>query len=149
MSFPPCQGGIKGVPVSESAMARVYNRKEQIERRRELRSNMPKAEVLLWTQLQRRQLMGYKFRRQYGVGLYILDFYCPELKLGIELDGDSHYREGGQEYDAQRDEYVKSFGIRVVRILNDEVYKNLDGVIEQLAEEVSRREALKELRDEC
>ena len=121
-------------------MTRVYNRKEQTQRRKELRNNMPQAEVLLWSCLQRRQLMGYKFRRQHGVGAYVIDFYCPKLKIGIELDGDSHFREGGQQYDANRDKFIASFGIHVVRILNDEVYTNLDGVVEQLIKEIVRRE---------
>ena len=125
-------------------MTQAFNRKEHTQRRRELRNNMPQAEVLLWSQLQRRQL-GYKFRRQYGVGPYVIDFYCPKLKLGIELDGDSHYRKGGQEYDAKRDEYIASFGIHIVRILNDEVYTNLDGVIEQLLNEITKREQVLEI----
>ena len=120
-------------------MGRVYNRKEQTQRRRELRNNLPKAEAILWSQLQRRQLGGYKFQRQYGVGSYVVDFYCPKLKLGIELDGDSHFREGASEYDMRRDDFIASYGIRIVRILNDEVYANLDGVVEQLINEIAKR----------
>lgn len=144
-TFPPlARGGLGGV----KTMGRIYNRNDQKEKRRELRNNMPDAEVLLWSKIQRRQLMGYKFRRQFGVGVYVLDFYCPQLKLGIELDGDSHFREGGQAYDARRDQHIASFEIRVVRILNDEVYSNLDSVLEQLAVEIAKREAYFEVKDE-
>ena len=63
---------------------------------------MPKAEVILWEKLSRKQMHGYKFRRQYGVDQYILDFYCPRLKLAIEIDGDSHFVTGAEDYDKER-----------------------------------------------
>ena len=75
-------------------MTQYFNRPSVKPRRQALRRTMPKAEVLLWMQLKGRQLLGCKFRRQYSVGSYVLDFYCPEIRLAIELDGDSHFRAG-------------------------------------------------------
>ena len=69
-------------------MKRSFNRKEKEVQRKELRSNGTKYEATLWLILKNRQIDGVRFRRQFSVGEYILDFYCPELKLGIELDGD-------------------------------------------------------------
>ena len=126
-------------------MPRVFNRKSVKDRRRELRNNMPDAEVLLWQQLKGRQLLGYKFRRQYSVGEYIVDFFCPELRLGIELDGDSHFEEGAKEYDAGRDRFIQSFGITMNRYLNTDVYENMDGVLEHLLDVVRALEQKREI----
>jgi very-short-patch-repair endonuclease len=102
---------------------------------------MPQAEVLLWARLKGRQLLGCKFRRQYSVGAFVLDFYSPEIKLGIELDGDSHFREGKREYDTERDAFIGSFGIKIVRFLNADVYENLDGVLEAIERTIVDRRA--------
>jgi very-short-patch-repair endonuclease len=122
-------------------MTEFYNRKDETLKRRELRTTMPKAEVVLWSKLKGRQLLGCKFRRQYGVGPYVIDFYSPEIKLGIELDGDSHFAEGKREYDQRRQVFVESFGIRIVRFLNVDVYDNLEGVLEAIVREVLERRA--------
>ena len=123
----------------ERALTLVISETEK-DRRRKLRGNMPDAEVILWSKLQRRQLLGYKFRRQFSIGPYVMDFYCPALNLAIELDGDSRFREGAQQYDKQRQEYIESFGIAVVRFLNTDVYDNLDGVLEVIVREIGGRE---------
>ena len=73
-------------------MTEIFNQSTEKSIRQELRNSMPTAEVILWTRLRGRQLLGCKFRRQYSVGAYVMDFYSPEVKLGIELDGDSHFR---------------------------------------------------------
>jgi very-short-patch-repair endonuclease len=109
-------------------MVRHFNNSGNKSKRRNLRATMPKAEVLLWSVLKERQLLGVKFRRQYGVGPYILDFYSSELKLGIELDGESHYVEGAKQRDSRRDNFIASFGICVLRFLNPDIYDKLDGV---------------------
>ena len=67
--------------------------------RKQLRNNPTKAEQVLWKYLKNKQIKGYKFRRQHSVGNYILDFYCPALKLCIEIDGDSHFTDEGKNYD--------------------------------------------------
>ena len=102
---------------------------------------MPKAEGILWTRIRRRQLQGCKFRRQYSIGSYVIDFFSAEIRLGIELDGDSHLEPGASEYDKKRQHFIESFGIRTIRISNSDVYGNLDGVLEIIEREVICRRA--------
>ncbi len=90
---------------------------------------MPEPEVVLWSKLKGRQVDGVKFRRQYSVGPYIIDFFAPKAKLAIEVDGDTHSAEGAGERDRQRQAYIEGFGIRVLRFTNREVLRNLDGVL--------------------
>lgn len=115
-----------------------YNTVVTKQRRRGLRSEMPKAELLLWGHIRRCQ-MGYVFRRQFGVGPYSLDFYCPALKLAIELDGDSHFVEGAAERDRRRDQYLRRFGIRTIRFTNEEIYYDLYNVLEKLREQLNSK----------
>ena len=107
---------------------KIFNRQKQKPQRQELRGNMPMPEKILWARIRNQQL-GVKFRRQHGIGRYIADFYCAELKVVIELDGDSHYQEGGQEYDQIRDEFMRALGLTVLRFTNCDVMNNLDGVL--------------------
>ncbi len=93
---------------------------------------MTEAERVLWSKLRNRQFHGLKFRRQYGIGEYIADFYCPALRLVVELDGGQHYSEEGSAYDRLRAEYMAAMGIRTVRFPNNEVLKNLTGVLAEL-----------------
>jgi very-short-patch-repair endonuclease len=120
-------------------MNAFFNREDEKDKRRQLRRSMPDAEVILWSRLKGRQLQGCKFRRQYSVGSFVIDFFSAEIKLGIELDGDSHFHDGSREFDQKRGQFIESFGIKVVRILNSEVYQNLDGVLEMIGREVLRR----------
>ncbi len=120
-------------------MNEFFNREDQTSKRRELRGSMPNAEVILWSRLKGRQLLGCKFRRQYSVGTFVIDFFAVEIKLGIELDGDSHFQPGALEYDRKREQFIESFGIRIVRVLNSDVHDNLDGVLEMIGREVDRR----------
>ena len=113
-------------------MTRVYNRIGEKEKRRELRRSMPSPEVLLWSRLNRRQLVGVKFRRQHSIGPFVVDFYCPAAKVAIELDGETHFRDGAVEYDAERQAYIERFGIRVLRFGNRDVFSNLDGVLSDI-----------------
>src|SRR5271154_5450317 len=113
-------------------MNEFSNRECETDKRRHLRGSMPDAEVILWSRLKGRQLLGCKFRRQHSVGAFVMDFYSPEIRLANELDGDSHYREGARQYDQERTEFIERFGIRIVRILNSDVYENLDGILEMI-----------------
>lgn len=106
---------------------------------RRLRSNMTGPEAPLWSRLRARQLQGLKFRRQHGIGPYIVDFYCPEQSLVIEVDGDSHADADQVVKDRQREQYLQSLGLRIIRYINDDIVKNLDGVLEDLAERLSSR----------
>jgi len=97
---------------------------------------MPLPEVLMWQKLKGKQFFGYKFRRQYSVGRYILDFYCPSLKLGIEIDGDTHYDSKGFVENIERTETLLEAGIRIIRFTNREIVENIVGVLELLKVEI-------------
>jgi very-short-patch-repair endonuclease len=122
-----------------ATMNEIFNREDEKNKRRALRRSMPDAEVMLWSRLKGRQLLGCKFRRQYSVGSFVLDFFSPEIKMGIELDGDSHFQSGVREYDQKRQQFIESFGIKIIRILNIEIYQNLDGVLEMIGHAVLMR----------
>lgn len=113
----------------------VYNDKENKSLRKKLRNNLGLPEIILWDQLKSSKI-GNKFRRQYGVGKYVLDFYCPQIRLGIELDGESHNNDKAYLKDIERQKVIESFGIKVLHFLNKEVLKNLDGVIEEIKREI-------------
>jgi very-short-patch-repair endonuclease len=99
---------------------------------RELRSAMTDAEQLLWSCLRRKQLGGFRFRRQHPFERYVLDFYCCEAKLAIELDGGQHNDPSTKEYDDQRTAFLNKQGIQVVRFWNNDVLSNLEGVLESI-----------------
>jgi very-short-patch-repair endonuclease len=108
-------------------------------RRRELRNNPTPAEAILWKHLQRRQLLGKKFRRQYSIGRYIVDFFCVECDLAVELDGASHFRELGAEYQGERTAFLQEMGIELIRFENKIVYENIEAVLETIRETIRRR----------
>ncbi|HWI67295.1 MAG TPA: endonuclease domain-containing protein [Nitrospiraceae bacterium] len=105
--------------------------------KRRIRSDMTGPETRLWSRHRARQLQGLKFRRQHGIGPYIVDFYCPEQFLVIEVDGDSHADADQILKDQLRDRYFQSLGLRVVRYINDDILKNLDRALEDLADRLS------------
>ena len=100
-------------------------------RARALRRELTNAERILWSRLKGRQL-GWQFRLQHPVGPYIADFACARLKLIIELDGATHGTADERIYDAQRTRFMEEQGWGVIRFWNDEVYRNLDGVLESM-----------------
>ncbi len=99
---------------------------------RNLRKNMTEAEKLLWSKIRRKQLKGLQFYRQKIIGNYIVDFYCPESKLIIEVDGGQHYGTEGKNKDHIRDDYMKKTGISVLRFSDRDVLKQIDSVIEEI-----------------
>ena len=105
--------------------------KIEVEARR-LRQNMTQAEQALWAALKGKQLDGLKFRAQHPIGPFILDFWCPAVKLVVELDGGVHRDQ--QEYDDARTKQLEQYGYRVIRFHNDEVLTNLPSVLEQIRE---------------
>ncbi|TAK03966.1 endonuclease domain-containing protein [Patescibacteria group bacterium] len=113
-------------------MPSITNRQEFNERRRDLRHASTKAEQELWRHLQNRQVGGLKFRRQFGIGPYIVDFYCSSLKLVVEVDGDSHFTPEGVAHDEERTAYLADLGFRVVRFMNDEVLDATEEVLSRL-----------------
>ncbi len=123
-------------------MTKIYNKASEKEKRRLLRKNMPKAEVIMWSKLKQKQLLGYKFRRQYSVDSYVIDFFCPELKLAVEVDGTSHFKDGAEYYDRNRQESIEQLGIKFLRFNNAQVYKNLNGVLEVIVDNVQKIRSL-------
>jgi len=91
---------------------------------------MTGAERLLWSHLRRKKLNRFRFRRQHPIGRYIVDFYCHELKLIIELDGAVH--ENTKEYDHAREVFIKACGYTVLHFTNDEVEKSIEVVLEKI-----------------
>ena len=104
-----------------------------------LRNQMTEAEQVLWEALREKQLEGLKFRRQHPVNEYVLDFYCHQARLAIELDGKYHEENGQRFYDADRTNNLEELGMRVIRFQNEAVLENLDEVLEEIREEVKRR----------
>ncbi len=108
--------------------------KEQIEKSRQLRKNMTPQERKLWYIIRNRQFYGYRFRRQFPIGQYIVDFICREKKIIIEIDGGQHNEIKNILYDNKRTEYLISEGYKVLRFWNNDIDKNIDGVYEKLKE---------------
>jgi very-short-patch-repair endonuclease len=96
---------------------------------RRLRHESTDCERLLWQRLRNRQIGGFKFRRQYPLPPYVLDFYCAELGLAVELDGGQHFSDEAQHKDAERSRYLGTRGIRVIRFSNHEVLLQMPEVL--------------------
>jgi very-short-patch-repair endonuclease len=108
------------------------------QRRRELRRNQTGVEKTFWSHVRNKQFYGIRFVRQYSIGPYILDFYCPSVKLAIELDGGQHNQKESIEYDAARTEYLKARGIDEVRFWNHEVLLDIDSILAKIVEIMNR-----------
>jgi very-short-patch-repair endonuclease len=119
-------------------MGSTYNRVLQKPRRQYLRNHATRAERTLWWNLKGNQLLGFKFRRQYGVGRYVLDFYCPELRLAIEVDGPIHEFPEAVRRDRKRQKEIERHGIRFLRFTNDQVLGNVQNVVLVIEAEVQK-----------
>jgi very-short-patch-repair endonuclease len=114
----------------------IHNIKAVKPRRRQLRRSLTPAEALLWKNLQRSRIEGRKFRRQHSVSKYVLDFYCAECRVGVELDGDGHFHSWSSARDAERTAYLGSLNIRVLRFENRMVFEDLEAVLETIRQHV-------------
>lgn len=115
----------------------------QTERSRALRKDATGPERILWTKLSRNQLGGFKFRRQHPIGRYVLDFYCPTVRLCVELDGFSHDDLAQIKKDRDRDDCLRSAGVDVLRFSNQQVRENLIGVAETILNRAQELSAMK------
>ncbi len=97
------------------------------EKARELRNHSTVTEIMLWRFLKGKQILGYDFHRQKPIDKYIVDFFCNELNLAIEIDGVSHF--GNEKYDKQRQDRLEGLGIKFLRFDDDEVFHNINKVI--------------------
>ncbi|GJL95731.1 MAG: endonuclease [Hyphococcus sp.] len=107
------------------------------ERAKHLRKNQTNAERLFWRAVKVKRLNGFKFRRQHPLGSYVVDFICLEKKLIIELDGSQHAMEGQSIHDAARTQWLETIGFTVIRYWNDDIYNNLNGVLDEVLEYLS------------
>ena len=113
-----------------------YNRTKEKWRRKDLRKKSAKAEKSLWEYLRNRKLAGFKFKRQYSVDAFIIDFYCPKVKLGVELDGEVHFTDEAKEYDENRTGFLSDFGIEIIRFKNDEVFNSVEMVLNRIKQKL-------------
>ena len=111
---------------------KIHNRKILQEFRKSLRNNSTPAEVQLWKLLKNKQVAGLKFRRQHSIENYIVDFYCPEIKLAIEMDGQSHASHAKQSLDQERDARINVLGITILRFENKVVFEKPEEIIRQI-----------------
>jgi very-short-patch-repair endonuclease len=93
-----------------------------------LRKNMTDAEKILWKRLKDKGIFKVKFRRQHPVDIFVLDFYCHELKLAIEVDGEIHLSTEAREYDEGRTYELEKYGIKILRFTNEQIFENIDYV---------------------
>lgn len=111
----------------------LFNAKKQKLKRQTLRNNATPAEKRLWFYLRNTQLLGRKFRRQQGIGPFIVDFYCPKEKLAVELDGEIHSTNEARKYDRERDKFIHDHDITTIRFRNEEVFNDVDCVLQTIA----------------
>src|SRR3989344_2464879 len=116
-------------------MKKLHNIYGLREHRKELRKNPTPQEEKLWWYLRGKNL-GFKFRRQHSIGGYVVDFFCKEKSLVIELDGKVHDSETAREYDKLRDEFIADFGYTILRIPNSEIDNDIDTVITKIKEKL-------------
>jgi very-short-patch-repair endonuclease len=112
----------------------LYYQKHLKHYSRLLRNNMTDAEILLWSKIRLKQLNKCQFYRQRPIGKYIVDFYCPQANMVVEVDGGQHYSEEMMSIDQKRDHFLKSNGLRVLRYSDTDVLTNIDGVIHDILE---------------
>ena len=104
-----------------------------------LRKRMTLCEKVLWERLRRKNILGVRFRRQHPIGFYIADFYCHELSLVIEVDGEIHKRKEQKEHDENRSSEIDRLGIRVIRFTNNEIRNHIGQVMQKIRSEISQR----------
>ena len=110
----------------------LYNNRVLRPRRQNLRYTQTEPEKILWDYLARKKFHGLRFCRQYSAGPYILDFYCPALRLAIELDGKSHETPDAKIYDTERTLYLQGLNIREIRFNNHEVVEQIELVLAKI-----------------
>jgi very-short-patch-repair endonuclease len=106
---------------------------------KKLRDNMTDAETKLWGELKKNQILGFRFRSQHPIDIFIVDFYCHPLKLVIEVDGGIHLSKEHSEYDCSRTEELEKFGIKVIRFTNEQVFNHIEEVRNEIEKEVISR----------
>ncbi len=114
-------------------------KRNNIDKCRKLRKNQTEAEKKLWAVLRKRQLSGAKFKRQFPIGRYILDFFSPEYRLGIEANGGGHYEDGGRQRDKIRTRELSKLGIEILRFSDLDILNNIEGVWETIRQTLDNK----------
>ncbi|MCJ7508219.1 MAG: endonuclease domain-containing protein [candidate division Zixibacteria bacterium] len=114
-------------------------KRKNVERSRNLRKNQTDTERKLWSILRNRQLASVKFRRQFSIGRYILDFYSPKYRLAIESDGAQHYEDDHRRQDELRTKELSELGVQLLRFSDREILKNIEGVCRVIQENIEKR----------
>ena len=114
-------------------MKKIHNKSNLLDYRKTLRNHTTAAESTLWKAIRNKQIDNLKFRRQHSIGNYIVDFYCPEIRLIIELDGASHNNYLSGELDQERDRILQECNCTILRFENREVYEFLNDIIEAIS----------------
>ncbi|MEE9465459.1 MAG: endonuclease domain-containing protein [Candidatus Neomarinimicrobiota bacterium] len=117
---------------SKKSLSKHYQSKEITDISRGLRRTATKTEAILWKALRGRKLGGLKFRRQHPMGSSIVDFYCHEKRLVVEIDGAVHHGEDARDKDSIRQEIIEQYGVRFVRLTSDEIENDLGAVLRKL-----------------
>lgn len=116
----------------------LYNNKTLKERRKELRNYQTPAEKILWKYISKNKIKSLRFLRQYGVGSYVLDFYCPKIRLGVELDGSVHKEKENKLYDKDREKFLENLDIGIIRFWNSDVLNDTENVLDKLLNKVEQ-----------
>lgn len=111
---------------------------EGFSKARRLRKRMTRAEKLLWEKLRNKKVKGFKFRRQHPIAIYIVDFYCHELKLVIEVDGKYHNKIEQRLKDKERTQFIQFQGLQVIRFTNEEIINDLNTVLQKIENEIEK-----------
>ena len=107
---------------------------------RQLRKNMTDSERALWSRLRNKQILGVQFYRQKPIGGYIVDFYAPQVKIVVEVDGSQHLQNHHAQKDRSRDEYLSSLGVQVLRFNSREVLEEREAVVEMIFRNITERQ---------
>jgi very-short-patch-repair endonuclease len=116
---------------------RYEKNKELVKRARVLRSNMTQPETILWSRLKSKNIYGYKFRRQQPIFDYIIDFYCHELKLIVEVDGEIHALIENADSDKKRENMLRTNGYHILRFTNFDIHNDIETVIDKIKEYIT------------
>ncbi len=113
-------------------MTKIFNRSKSKNTRKELRNNLTKGEIILWQHLKGSQLGGFKFRRQQSIQDFVVDFYCPEIKLAVEVDGQTHGFEEVFARDEWRQKIIEKENVIFKRYTSNDIFNNLGQTLDDL-----------------
>lgn len=129
------------MPISDDVTMFYGAKPEIFEKAAALRNNMTAAEKILWKKFKDRNLFPSKFRRQHPIDIFIVDFYCHNAKLVVELDGEYHLNKDQIEYDSGRSAEIENWGLKIIRFTNKDVFDKIDNVVLQIQQLIAEREA--------